>query len=54
MVAGKSGDAGYAVNAQYYDVIFPKSMRDALGNSIKGLLSDCKKIAELGAGMYKC
>lgn len=41
---------GYAVNAPYYDLIFPAEARDALAASLRTLLPDARAVAEIGPG----
>ncbi|MEV5831074.1 methyltransferase domain-containing protein [Spirillospora sp. NPDC052242] len=41
---------GYAVNAPYYDLIFPEEPRDALAATLRTLLADVRAVAEIGPG----
>lgn len=44
------GAAGYAVNAQFYDLIFPAALREELRAALTTLLSGAQRVAEIGAG----
>ncbi|GGS35423.1 class I SAM-dependent methyltransferase [Actinokineospora fastidiosa] len=41
---------GYAVNAQYYDLIFPAALRDSMRAALRALLADAAVVVEIGAG----
>jgi SAM-dependent methyltransferase len=41
---------GYAVNAPYYDVIFPAPVRDALTDALRRLVTGARAVAEIGPG----
>ncbi|OLT26608.1 hypothetical protein BJF79_43355 [Actinomadura sp. CNU-125] len=41
---------GYAVNAPYYDLIFPAEARDALAGALRTLVPDARAVAEIGPG----
>ncbi len=41
---------GYAVNAPYYDLIFPRPARDALAGALRELLRGARAVAEIGPG----
>ncbi|RZS38816.1 methyltransferase family protein [Herbihabitans rhizosphaerae] len=43
-------DAGYQVNAQYYDLIFPSSIHDTLAAGLRALLPGARTIVEIGPG----
>ncbi len=45
-----SGASGYAVNAQYYDLIFPTAHRDELRSALGLVLGDASRVVEIGAG----
>ncbi|HSA50666.1 MAG TPA: class I SAM-dependent methyltransferase [Yinghuangia sp.] len=45
-----SGEDGYAVNAQYYDLIFPAEQRGRITAGLRALLSGSDRIAEVGSG----
>lgn len=44
------GADGYAVNAQYYDLIFPAAQRDAMSAALTTLLAGARRVVEIGAG----
>lgn len=48
--ADNSGADGYAVNAQYYDLIFPRTQRDAMRAALTALLAGAGRVVEIGAG----
>ena len=50
MTDGAYGAAGYAINGQYYDLIFPEPVRDQLTAALRALLAAPRRIAEIGAG----
>jgi SAM-dependent methyltransferase len=41
---------GYAVNAPYYDLIFPEPVRDSLTAALRRLLPGARAVAEIGPG----
>ncbi|SEG86403.1 Methyltransferase domain-containing protein [Thermomonospora echinospora] len=41
---------GYAVNAPYYDLIFPEQVRDFLAAALRLLPEDARAVAEIGPG----
>src|ERR1700754_2934073 len=41
---------GYAVNAPYYDLIFPEPVRDSLTDALRRLLAGARAVAEIGSG----
>jgi SAM-dependent methyltransferase len=41
---------GYAINAPYYDLIFPRPARDALAGALRELLRGARAVAEIGPG----
>lgn len=41
---------GYAVNAPYYDVIFPEVIRDSLADALRRLVPGARAVAEIGPG----
>ncbi|GAA2605452.1 class I SAM-dependent methyltransferase [Actinomadura fulvescens] len=41
---------GYAVNAPYYDLIFPAPVRATLEGALRTLLPDARTVAEIGPG----
>jgi SAM-dependent methyltransferase len=41
---------GYAVNAPYYDIIFPQPVRDSLTGALRVLLTGTHTVAEIGPG----
>ncbi|HEX6339880.1 class I SAM-dependent methyltransferase [Umezawaea sp.] len=45
-----TGADGYAVNAQYYDLIFPAAQRDAMSAALTTLLPGARRVVEIGAG----
>lgn len=45
-----TGAAGYAVNAQYYDLIFPAAQRDAMRAALGALLPGARRVVEIGPG----
>jgi SAM-dependent methyltransferase len=45
-----TGADGYAVNAQYYDLIFPAELREAVRSALKGLLGGASRVLEIGSG----
>ncbi|GAA1311969.1 class I SAM-dependent methyltransferase [Saccharothrix xinjiangensis] len=45
-----SGATGYAVNAQYYDLIFPAAQRDAMRAALTTLLAGARRVVEIGSG----
>jgi SAM-dependent methyltransferase len=45
-----SGADGYAVNAQYYDLIFPAAQRDGIRAALTTLLADSTRVLEVGSG----
>ncbi|UGQ13958.1 class I SAM-dependent methyltransferase [Yinghuangia sp. ASG 101] len=45
-----SGKDGYAVNAQYYDLIFPAEQRDRITTGLRALLPGSNRIVEIGSG----
>jgi SAM-dependent methyltransferase len=45
-----SGLDGYAINAQYYDLIFPETQRDIIQTALIALLPHARRIAEIGSG----
>lgn len=49
-MSGMDGADGYAVNAQYYDLIFPDELRRTLRAALRGLLADAAVVLEIGAG----
>jgi SAM-dependent methyltransferase len=49
-VANTRGGDGYAVNAQFYDLIFPTAQRDAMRTALTSLLSGAGRVVEVGAG----
>lgn len=50
MTQGRRRDAGYAVNGQYYDLIFPAAVRERLTAALRDLLPGTRRIAEIGSG----
>ena len=49
-VTDTRGADGYAVNAQYYDLIFPTAQRDAMRAALTSLLAGARRLVEIGAG----
>lgn len=49
-VTDTRGGDGYAVNAQFYDLIFPIALRDAMRAALTTLLVDARRVVEIGAG----
>jgi len=45
-----SGVDGYAVNAQYYDLIFPAAQRDSVRAALGKLLDGAARVLEIGSG----
>jgi hypothetical protein len=45
-----SGADGYAVNAQYYDLIFPAAQRDGIRAALTTLLAHSTRVLEVGSG----
>jgi SAM-dependent methyltransferase len=41
---------GYAVNAPYYDLIFPEAARSLLADELRKLLAGTRRVVDLGAG----
>ncbi|EME60940.1 class I SAM-dependent methyltransferase [Amycolatopsis decaplanina] len=50
IITDATGAEGYAVNAQYYDLIFPTAQRDALRSALTTLLVDVRRVVEIGSG----
>jgi SAM-dependent methyltransferase len=50
IVTDTSGADGYAVNAQYYDLIFPTAQRDATRAALTSLLGGARRVVEIGSG----
>ncbi|MBP2337258.1 SAM-dependent methyltransferase [Saccharothrix coeruleofusca] len=44
------GADGYAVNAQYYDLIFPADLRDAVSAALTTRLAGARRVVEIGSG----
>ncbi|CAL9574400.1 hypothetical protein SUDANB95_04863 [Actinosynnema sp. ALI-1.44] len=49
-VTDTRGATGYAVNAQYYDLIFPVALCDAMRAALTTLLVGARRVVEIGAG----
>ncbi|WP_077006560.1 class I SAM-dependent methyltransferase [Saccharothrix sp. ALI-22-I] len=50
MMTDTTGASGYAVNAQYYDLIFPSAHRDAMRAALGALVSGASRVVEIGSG----
>ncbi|WP_340682702.1 class I SAM-dependent methyltransferase [Amycolatopsis coloradensis] len=50
IITDATGAEGYAVNAQYYDLIFPTAQRDALRSALTTLLVGVRRVVEIGSG----
>jgi hypothetical protein len=50
IVTDTGGEAGYAVIAQYSDLVFPAAVRDTMGAALTSLVGSVRRVVEIGSG----